>query len=414
MLDVIDRIALLVTDTEWWKYLSIPIVAALVGWSTNWVAIQMLFYPVKAWGKPPFLGWQGILPSKAARMGAITVDTTLSKLGSLRDVFQTMDPQRIADHLRGNLEPRIEAYVEWVMLEDNPRLWKSLPGFVKARVYSTVRQELPEAIDAMMAEIGERVDEVVDIKDVVVNQLVADPTLVNKIFLECGKVEFAFIVRSGLYFGLPFGLIQMAIWAVYPAWWILPFFGILVGYMTNWIALRIIFQPLRPRRVGPFLLHGLFLRRQEEVSEIWCAIVSRDIITIHNIIHEMLYGRRSDTTQQIIGEHIKALVDKAIGIARPVIRFTLGSEEYEQIKHLASEKAVAFTSNTFHDREFSEERAVLVKELMRERMVLLSSAEFQNLLRPAFQEDEFKLILLGAVLGMLAGLGQLYFIFGGV
>ena len=39
-------------------------------------------------------------------------------------------------------------------------------------------------------------------------------------------------------------------------------------------------------------------------------------ITIHNIIHEMLYGRRSDTTQQIIGEHIKALVDKAIGIAK--------------------------------------------------------------------------------------------------
>jgi hypothetical protein len=39
--------------------------------------------------------------------------------------------------------------------------------------------------------------------------------------------------------------------------------------------------------------------------------------------------------------------------------------------------------------------------------------EFQDLLRPCFQEDEFKLILTGAVLGFLAGWGQLVLVFGG-
>ena len=53
-------------------------------------------------------------------------------------------------------------------------------------------------------------------------------------------------------------------------------------------------------------------------------------------------------------------------------------------------------------------------ELIRQRMLQLSPAEFQNLLRPAFQEEEAKLIIMGAVLGFIAGMAQLYFIFGGI
>ena len=49
---------------------------------------------------------------------------------------------------------------------------------------------------------------------------------------------------------------------------------------------------------------------------------------------------------------------------------------------------------------------------MVERMIALSSEEFQDLLRPCFQEDEIKLILVGAFLGFGAGIGQLVFVFG--
>jgi hypothetical protein len=44
-------------------------------------------------------------------------------------------------------------------------------------------------------------------------------------------------------------------------------------------------------------------------------------------------------------------------------------------------------------------------------MAGLPPDEFEAVLRPAFQEDEWILILVGAVLGGLAGLGQLVFLF---
>ena len=64
------------------------------------------------------------------------------------------------------------------------------------------------------------------------------------------------------------------------------------------------------------------------------------------------------------------------------------------------------------DRGFNEERAEVLGELLRERMADLPPEEFQDLLRPCFQEDEWKLILMGGVLGLLAGLAQLVFVFG--
>ncbi len=68
----------------------------------------------------------------------------------------------------------------------------------------------------------------------------------------------------------------------------------------------------------------------------------------------------------------------------------------------------------FDDQAFNQDRAQLVKEMLRKRMQELSPAEFQYLLRPAFQEDELKLIILGAVLGFGAGLTQLFLVFGGM
>lgn len=60
-----------------WTYVSIPIVAGLVGYITNYIGIKMLFYPINwcgvplmTWPEQPFglFGWQGIVPAKRLKM----------------------------------------------------------------------------------------------------------------------------------------------------------------------------------------------------------------------------------------------------------------------------------------------------------------------------------------------------------
>jgi uncharacterized membrane protein YheB (UPF0754 family) len=396
-----------------WKNLSIPFVAAVVGWATNWVAIKLTFLPLRFVGLRPFLGWQGIIPSKARKMAETFVDSTMYRLGSFPELFEKMEPDRIAQHINEVIQPRLDDYTDDVLFEGNAELWESLPTVVKEMVYDGVRQELPRLVDNLMEDVGARVEELLDFKQMITKRLVEDKALLNRLFLESGAAEFEFIVNSGFHFGFLFGLVQLAVWLAHQGAWVLPAFGLVVGFATNWIAINLIFRPLHPRRLGPWTLHGLFLKRQKEVAAVWCRIVTREILTVRQIIDSMLTGPFADSTRALIRKHVKPIVEETVGSVKPLAEAAVGVTGFERIERSVGEKAIAVSLDPFDDPVFNEERAAVVESLLRERMESLPSEEFQDLLRPCFQEDEWKLIIMGAALGFLAGVAQLVFVFGG-
>ena len=407
----------LLRSADFWKHVSIPFVAAVVGWATNWVAVKLTFLPLEYRGIRPFLGWQGIIPSKAGKMAAIFAESTMFRLGTLGEIFRHMDPAAMAAHISRVVDRRLESYTDEIMFwRGKSALWRTVPARVRDRVYTRVRAEMPERVEALMEEIGEDVEELVDFKHMLVTELEGDKALLNRLFLESGEAEFKFIIRSGFYFGFLFGLIQLAVWIFYKEWWVLPVFGLIVGFVTNWIAINLIFRPLNPTKIGPWTVQGLFLQRQREVAAVWCRLVTREIVTIRLIIRAMLTGPRSESTREVIRRHIRPLVDEAVdalGAFRPAAQMAVGEEGLDEIRESVGEKAVEVSAEPFDHWPFNEERAEILEELLRERMEALPSVEFQSLLRPCFQEDEWKLILTGAVLGFLAGLAQLIFVFGG-
>lgn len=401
-------------NPEFWKYASIPLVAAVVGWWTNWVAIEMTFRPLEFRGFRPWLGWQGIIPSKAVKMATIFVDSTMYRLGTLRELFEQMDPTRMAEHIAEVMDRRVELYTDEVMFLTHGRLWRSLPGVVKERIYAGVRAEMPGLIDGLMREVGEQVEQLVDFKHMIVRQLSANKGLLNRLFLESGKTEFKFIINSGYYFGFLFGLVQLGVWIFYQGWWVLPVFGLIVGYATNWLALNLVFRPLHPRKIGPVTIHGLFLRRQKEVAQVWCRLVTREMITVRQIIEEMLGGPNAHRTHALIRKHVGSVADRALGLTLPMAGLTVGAGGLDEIRRTLADKAIKVSIEPFNHWPFNEERGVLIERMLRERMESLPAEEFQDLLRPCFQEDEMKLIILGGVLGFAAGVAQLFLVFGGV
>jgi hypothetical protein len=128
----------------------------------------------------------------------------------------------------------------------------------------------------------------------------------------------------------------------------------------------------------------------------------------------MLTGPRSEHAKEVIRRHVRPVVDEAVGSLRPAAELTVGGpEDLERIRETVGEKAVEVSLEPFDHWSFNRERGAVIERLLRERMEALPPAEFQDLLRPCFQEDETKLIVLGGVLGLLAGVAQLVFVFGG-
>lgn len=396
-----------------WAYIAIPFISAGVGWATNVIAIKMMFYPIEFLGIKPVFGWQGIVPSKAEKMASIACDLMLKRLVNVREIFQRLDPNRIASDLEGPLLKMTNDVVDNVMDSYQPGLWEGMPQIAKNRVYASARKETPAIIAKLMAEMRDNIENVFDVKNMVINNLMRDKALLNRIFLETGKQEFVFIGRSGAYFGFLFGLIQAVVFLFWPNNWVLPIAGLLVGYFTNWIALKMIFLPQEPRKVGPFVVQGLFHKRQQEVAADYGALIADEILTPANMMEEIINGRLSDNLINLVTRHVKNAVDEQAGITKPFVVLAVGGDAYKGMKAAAVETFVSNIPDAMHHIEDYAQDAMDVKNTIIDRMKKLTSEEFESLIRPAFEEDEWMLICTGAALGFAAGVAQLVLIFGG-
>ncbi|MGH2803942.1 MAG: DUF445 domain-containing protein, partial [Thermoleophilaceae bacterium] len=349
-------------------------------------------------------GWQGIIPSRAAKMGSIAVDKGIAKLGGPRDFYGRLDPESIAEHILATSQRDIHDVVERIMRREHPGLWSDLPARVRDTVHERVRAQLPEIVHDVTGQIGDRIDQLLDVKLMVIRHIEEKPELANRIFLAVGRKELRFVVNFGFWFGLACGIPVVFLVEALPYWWVLPVAGTAIGWTTNWLAIEMIFRPVERRKVGPVLLHGLFLRRQREVADVYAGVIADDIVTVRNIGQELLHGPRSDRTRTMLETALRPAVDRASGVIQPLVRVAVGPREYDAIRESVASEAVEYTITPLADPEFNRSQSGAVRELIADRMREMSSEDFAEMLRSAIKQDEWLLFLHGGVLGFGAGL----------
>ena len=390
--------------------LSIPIIAALVGWLTNKLAVWMTFYPLEYRGKRPF-GWQGIIPSKAHKMASKAVDLVTSKLISVEEEFEKLNAEEIVEEMRPQLDVLSKHIIDSVMQQELPLVWRLLPRTQKEQLYKETAAQFPEAISNVFLEVKSNIHELLDVNRMLIEGLTKDPEMLNRIFLKCGQKEFKFIEHSGLIFGFIFGLIQMLVWNYYQFWWLLPVGGLVVGYLTNFLALKLIFRPVHPVKIGPIVIQGLFMKRQDEVSKEYAKILASELLTSEQIFEFIVRTNGMDVLAELCRKHVKNIVDTTTGSTRKmVLKLTIGNSKYEKMKALAAEMFVhALPSSIITMFDYAD-RSLQIGETLENKLKSLSKLDFEDVLHPIFKEDEHILILVGAVLGVVAGLIQMAFV----
>ncbi len=326
---IATRLHDVLNSQHFWVYVTIAPVASVVTWMHVWMALNMMFYPIKFWGVrlgPIPLGWQGIVPRKAGKISGIIVDQTLSKLGSLQEFFNAMDPAEMAKMIGDEISEELEYLIDEVMLERNPTLWENLPFSVKRRIYEQAQKSMPSVMLDVVTELTFNVESLVDMREMVVNKMEGDRALMVQMFLRVGQKEINFIWHISAVIGLFFGLLQMFIFLIVPWHWTIVFWAALWGFLTNWIAIIMVFNPIEPvwvrfpqifrftkrfpfilptlPKIGKFPWQGAFLRRQTEVSAVFAEVVPEELITIKSIMSEMMYGSGAMIKRRIIKRHI--------------------------------------------------------------------------------------------------------------
>jgi uncharacterized membrane protein YheB (UPF0754 family) len=410
----------------WSGLVTIPVFTGLIGYVTNWTGVWMLFHPLAFRGVRlpglrvafPLLprrvqvlpalrftghvGWQGIVPSRAAKMASLAVDKGLAKLGSAADFYRELEPDRVAQHLTATVDGRLEEMVDELMRHEDPALWADLAPVLKEAVYTRVRRQLPRLLRSLTARVGEHVESLIDPKLMVVGHLEARPELLNEIFQGLGARELRFIQNLGLYLGVPLGAGLFGVLHYYPAAWVLPVGGAVIGWTVNYLGVTMIFEPVFPRSWVPWK-QGLFLKRQDEVTDGYATLISEHVITLDNIGHELLHGPRADRTMRLLNDTLRPAVDRAVGPARAAVQAALGPGPYDRIRAGLASEAAGIAPAVFSDPWFGRRQARRIHDFIARQMRQMGPDDFVEMLRSAIKQDEWLLFLHGGVLGIAAG-----------
>ena len=369
----------------------------------------MIFYPIqfrgiplKQWEEVPLglLGWQGIVPCKTRPMSEAMVEMVSTQLITVKEVFGRLDPRQVASLLA----PRVPIMMKEILREIVPVKWMvGVPGAVfngldavsQGIVQLFNQQFLIDLTKAMQANI----DDIFSLRNCVVNQMLQDRAKLGELFRKCGQQELDFLTNSGLWFGFLLGVIQMGVALFWENPWSLSIGGGIVGLATNWLALKWIFEPVDPTRIGPFVLQGKFLRRQPEVAREFSKYFANNILTSDKLWTSVLTDpQTSPAFGALFTSHFTHFVKR--------ITRGLGFGLEPETLQLAANKAIGKLPTHVPVLYGYMDKTLQLETTLRERMEKMTSRQFERVLHPIFEEDELTLILAGAALGFAAGLVQ--------
>lgn len=186
----------------------------------------------------------------------------------------------------------------------------------------------------------------------------------------------------------------------------LPLISALIGWLTNKLAVRMLFQPKTPVNLLGFRWQGLIPRRQAEIAEQTGDIIEKEILQKHLLAASL---REMD-----LQPHFHAFIDQLVGVAlmgrlrtMPFIGGFLNDSLVEQFTEMAKAE-VDNHATPFIEKVASEvENKVHVKQLVRDRINALDLDELERLVHRIAAKEFRRIEILGGALGFLIGLAQL-------
>ncbi|WP_067695539.1 hypothetical protein [Nocardia jejuensis] len=417
--------------------ISFPVFSGIAGWLTNWTGVLMLFWPVYFRGfwvpgldilypylprrvqvLPTFsgdgrrLGFQGFIPARAEKMASICVDVAIMRIGSPKDFIHELDIEGIADYIAELGRKQVPTMVDEIMTRENPELWAAVPRAVRNVLYQRVERQLPTLARRSFEQLGDNVDQLIDIKSFVIRYLRDNPEILKDLTTTIAAPELKFMVRIGL-LGAPFGLILALYMHVHqsipvigwiPNWLVILTAAALIGVTVNVIAIKMMFEPGDPQpRYKYIWKQALLAKRQPEAAADLAHILAYQVLTLPNLAGELLDGPNGDKTRQLLERLISQEIHKQLGPTHSMVRTMFGKRQFDNLTIGATTAAVGLAPSLVQDEEFARTQAKTIEEFAARKLKLLTPGEFMEMFYASVEQDAWLLYLHGAVLGLAVG-----------
>jgi uncharacterized membrane protein YheB (UPF0754 family) len=195
---------------EIFVYCSIPVISALIGWITNYIAVKMIFRPRR---EIRILGVRliGLIPKRKHDLAVKIAETIEKELISHRDIREILQTEEFHLQTGKVIRQRIDDFIKEKMA-GNPLLAMFVTPEISERITGMLMEELQKEIPGLIDSLFETVEKRIDFRKIIREKIDGfDLSRLESIIYAIAAKELKAIEVLGGVLGFIVGLVQVAI-----------------------------------------------------------------------------------------------------------------------------------------------------------------------------------------------------------
>ena len=185
---------------------------------------------------------------------------------------------------------------------------------------------------------------------------------------------------------------------------ILAIIGGLIGYLTNVVAIKLIFRPINPIKIPIFNIEivGMIPKRKSEIAKNIGEIISDQFLSIDEIIDGIITDEDKDNITNYIKLKIKLILDEKMTL----IPGTIKSLVQNYISDIIEDEIKSSIDELSEEIIIKANNRINIKEMVETKINELDLYELEEIILTIVKKELRHIEVLGLILGFLIGIIQ--------
>ena len=187
---------------------------------------------------------------------------------------------------------------------------------------------------------------------------------------------------------------------------IMIFISATIGWITNWVAIKMLFRPHKEINFGLFKIQGLIPKRRAEIGSGIANIIQNELISVKDVISNIdreEFSKRLDSSiDKVLEKNLKAKVKEKFPVLQMFFSDRMAKDVSNTIKDIImenQEKIFEIFSN------YAEEN-INFEVIISDKISNFSLDKLEEIITLLAKKELKHIEVIGAILGMLIGAVQ--------
>ena len=191
-------------------------------------------------------------------------------------------------------------------------------------------------------------------------------------------------------------------------WWLflIPFIAAFIGWLTNRLAIKMLFHPREPRIILGYPIQGIFPKRQTILAEKLGKLISKEFLSFEEIELIISDPEKLNQVLPMIESHVDEFLRAKMSNEMPFLSMFIGGKTIDSLKKIFMLEIELLFPKIMKQFAGNMKAELDLESIVTQKVTAFSSDKLEEILLQIMSK-EFRFVeVIGAVIGFLIGLLQ--------